>query len=208
MSRAASPFEATTAFVARKSAIGHPSATNGVSDEGTLPNTSRSSVSVISRRSPLNSFSAELSASRTAAFPMHETRHLSRQRALCMPTIGLASARRLELVDLRAIEEREVLQVPPRVAIVDVEPELIELVRLRQRRIEPHRARFGLAELRSRRGRHQRHHDAVRLSATDATNQIHSSGDVAPLIAAAHLQRAAVPVVAARGSRTPGAASS
>ena len=42
------------------------------------------------------------------------------------------------------------------VAIVGVQPELIELERRGPRRIEPDRARFGLAELRARRRRHQR----------------------------------------------------
>ena len=56
----------------------------------------------------------------------------------------------------RALEKREVLQVRHHVAIVGVQPELIELERRRARRIEPDRARFGLAELRARRGRHQR----------------------------------------------------
>ena len=46
-----------------------------------------------------------------------------------------------------AIEQREVAQVPSGVAVVDVDQELIELVRRRQRRVEPDRAGLGLAEL-------------------------------------------------------------
>ena len=65
--------------------------------------------------------------------------------------LGLARAAPLRAPRPRRVEEREELQIAHGVAIVDVEPELIELVRRRQRGIEPHRAAFGLAELRARR---------------------------------------------------------
>ena len=63
---------------------------------------------------------------------VHQPRHFARQLALRVPLLGLARARRLELGDRAPLEEREELQVPHRVAIVGVEPELIELVRRRQ----------------------------------------------------------------------------
>ena len=74
----------------------------------------------------MNNFSAALSASRTAAVAVHELRDLARQRALRMTLLGLARGRRFELADLRLVEEREELQILHRVAIVHVEPELIE----------------------------------------------------------------------------------
>ena len=127
-------------------------------------NTCSSSRPTSSTTSPAKSFSAAALGLAHRRVAVHQPRHLARQRALRMPLLGLARARRLELRRSRArVEEREELQVPHRVAIVGVQPELIELVRRRQRRIEPDRARFGLAELRSRRRRDERQHQAVRL---------------------------------------------
>src|SRR4029453_9094848 len=118
---------------------------------------------------------------------VNESRHLARQRPLRMTTLRLTRARGFELRDLVTIEEREVLQISTGVAIVHVQPELIELVRLRERWIEPHCARFCLSELRSGGGRHQRHDDAVRLPTAHPANEIHPRRDVAPLIPPPHL---------------------
>ncbi len=149
-----------------------------------------------------------LSAARTASSPC-TSRVTSRASSRCAWRFsGSRALARLELRDPRGIEEREEAQVPHRVAVVGVQPELIELVRRRQRRIEPDGARLRLAELRARRRRDERHHQTVRLAAAHAPDQIHPGGDVAPLIAAAHLQRAAEAIDAARDSRTPAAASS
>src|SRR5688572_18036450 len=98
-----------------------------------------------------------------------------------MTTLRLTCADRLELRDPMPIEECEVLQVPSRVTIVNVEPELIELVRLRERRIQPDGAGFSLAKLRPRSCHDQRHHNAMCLAAADTANQIHARDDVAPL---------------------------
>ena len=55
-----------------------------------------------------------------------------------------------------SVQKREEFQVSHGVAVVRVEPELIKLVRLGQLRIEPDCSCLGLAELGSRRRRHQR----------------------------------------------------
>ena len=115
--------------------------------------------------------------------------HLARQSLLCFALLGSRLHQLVERLDLRPGQEREQSQVFPRVAIVHVDPVLIELVRRRARGIEPHRSRFGLAELRPARGRNQRHGQRVRGLSLDAPNQLQASGDVSPLIAAAHLER-------------------
>src|SRR5688572_33221852 len=107
-----------------------------------------------------------------------------------MTLFRLAHARRLELLDARTTEEGEEPQIADGVAIFRIQPELVELIGLCQFGIEPDRSRFGLADLRSRRRGDERQHDPVGLAPADATNEIHAGGDVAPLIAAAHLQRA------------------
>src|SRR5262249_2616268 len=78
------------------------------------------------------------------------------------------------------------------VAIVGVQPELVELERRGEPGVEPDRAGFGLAELGPRRRRQQRPDETVRLRRTLPANQIDARRDVAPLIGGAHLQHAGV----------------
>ena len=94
----------------------------------------------------------------------------------------------IERRDLLLPEQSEVPQVAPGVAVVDVHQELIELVGRRHRPVEPHRARFRLAELGAGRRRHERRRDRMRIEPGRATNELDTGGDVAPLVAAAHLQ--------------------
>src|SRR5207253_3754932 len=68
-------------------------------------------------------------------------------------------------------------------------PVLIELVRRRARSAAPHRALFGLSELRSTCSRYQRHRQRMRSLSLHAPNELEAGGDISPLIAAAHLQR-------------------
>jgi len=91
-------------------------------------------------------------------------------------------------------QEREVLQVFHRVAVVGIEPELEELEVRRAGRVEPDGASFRLPELHAGGRRHERHHEAVRLSAAKLANEIASGGDIAPLVAATELQRAPVAI--------------
>src|SRR4051794_16990800 len=104
---------------------------------------------------------------------MHERGDLAGELALWVTLLRFRNAGRLELRDPWRVEEREELQVPTRVAIIGVEPELVELVRRREIRIQPDRPCLGLAELRPGCGRDQRHDDAVRFAAAYASNQVH-----------------------------------
>src|SRR5262249_10234263 len=80
------------------------------------------------------------------------------------------------------------------VAIVDIQPELIEPERRCSLRIEPDGPRFSFAEFRSRRGLHQRPDQAVGFRRAKLSNEIDARRNVAPLIAAAQLQDAAVAI--------------
>ncbi len=95
-----------------------------------------------------------------------------------------------QLGDLCFGLEREELQVALDVAIVHIDPELVELVRRRELWVQVDRAAFRLSELLPRRHGHERRDEAMRLGVLDAANQIDAGGDVAPLVAAAHLERA------------------
>src|SRR6185503_11445100 len=92
--------------------------------------------------------------------------------------------------NLPAIEEGEGLQIAHDVAVLDVQPELVEAEGRGARRIQPYGARFGLAELRARRCLHQRPHETVRLLAAELANQVDAGRDVAPLVASSHLNGA------------------
>ena len=87
-----------------------------------------------------------------------------------------------------AIEQREVAQIAPGVPVVDVHEELVELVRRRERRVEPNGPGLTLAKLGARRRRDERRRDGMGVGSECTTNQLDSGGDVSPLIATAHLE--------------------
>src|SRR2546430_17319038 len=97
--------------------------------------------------------------------------------------------RAIQCLDLSATEEREEAQHLADIAIVRVDPKLIELERRRALRVEPDRARLSLAEFRARCRREKLEGEGMCLGADRAANELDPRGDVAPLIAAAHLQR-------------------
>ena len=96
--------------------------------------------------SSLKSTAAARSARATWSSPWTSAVTCAGQRALRRALLRTRGGLRQRL-DLVTGQEREVLQVPNHVAVVGVQPELIEAERRGQRRIEPDRARFGLAEL-------------------------------------------------------------
>src|SRR5438093_177434 len=121
-----------------------------------------------------------------------ERRHLAREHALRLARLRRMPRHHLELGDLRQWQEREVTQEAHDVGVGRVQPELVHLVRGRLPRIEPHRARLRLAELRAVALGHERQREAVCGPAVDAANQLDAGGDVAPLVTAAELDRAVV----------------
>src|SRR5438552_16881963 len=89
--------------------------------------------------------------------------------------------------------EREQLEVALDVGVVGVHPELVQLVRRRERGLEPERARLALAELGAGRRGDEWGDQAVRFSPPfHPPDEIDAGGDVPPLIAAAHLDGAAL----------------
>ena len=121
---------------------------------------------------------------------VHQRRHGSRQCPLRRALGGIPGLLRHEARDLRLGKMREQFQVSLDVAIVRIDPGLIELVRRRELGVEIDRSLFRLAELFPRGHRHQRCDEPVCLRVLDAPDQIHARRDVPPLVAAADLERA------------------
>src|SRR5258708_7672457 len=126
---------------------------------------------------------------------MNQGSHMTRQLSLRFALLRLRANTFGQRFYLCLRKPRKELQISGRVAIIAVQPELIKAIWRSQFWIEPDRASFGLAKLHTGRGGHQRKYQAVRLCASQSANQIDPGDDVAPLIAATHLQSAAVPVV-------------
>src|SRR5688572_19027484 len=121
---------------------------------------------------------------------VHDPSDFARQFALRGAALRLLFDCRFEGRDALLGQEGEEFQIFHGIAVLYVEPELIELIGLGQSRVQPDRARLRLAELGSRGRRDQRHYQAVRLASTDATDQVHPGDDVSPLVAATHLHGA------------------
>jgi hypothetical protein len=68
---------------------------------------------------------------------MHAFGHLARQRLLGRSFFGLSNQRSFECFDFFMSEECEPTQVRDGIAIIDVDPELIEPVRARLPFVEP-----------------------------------------------------------------------
>ena len=182
----------------------------GSSVDGTSSNTaSTSSSGSVAMSSPNSRLDAALGA-RHVIRAVHERRHLAREHAL-----------RFALLRRRGVRVRRARRSPSRsrnvknfrygidVAIVGVQPELIEgerrrplRHRARPRRLRSCRTSRPIAVVMSGQTR------PCAFCAAQLANQIDAGGDVAPLIAAAHLQRAAEADRTAAESRTPAAADS
>src|SRR6516164_300571 len=77
---------------------------------------------------------------------MHSAGHIESQGVLCRPAPGRLARRFIECGDLVSGKQREEPQVATDIAVVCVDPELVELVRRRARRIQPHGASLSLPE--------------------------------------------------------------
>ena len=125
-----------------------------------------------------------------------ERRQLLRERPLRLPGRRALVRRDLEGLDLRARPAGQDLQVRRDVTVVAVEPELEERVGRGHRRVEPERAALGLAELRAVGLGEQRGREGMdRGLGSSAVDEVQAGRQVAPLVAAAELERAAVPPV-------------
>ena len=94
----------------------------------------------------------------------------------------------LDRLDFFAALERENPNVVACVGVGRVQPKLVKLVGRGAFRVEPHIAALGLAKLGAVGLLNQRRGEREGLAAAHAANQLGSGGDVAPLVASAHLQ--------------------
>ncbi len=133
-----------------------------------------------------------------AVFAVHRPRDFLGQAALCNAQVRFRGHGPFQRGDLVAIQQREVLEVWHHISIGRVEPVLVEAEGRRAPGVEPHRPGLGLAELDAGRGGDQRHGESVGFAVGHFADQLGAGGDVAPLIAAAHLERAAVVQVQAQ----------
>ena len=89
-------------------------------------------------------------------------------------------------------EQCENLDIAVSILVGHIEPELVELVRGCPLRVEPDIALLGLAELLSVRFPDERAGKGVSVCLSESSaDELGSGGDVAPLVASAHLQTAA-----------------
>ena len=117
------------------------------------------------------------------------------QSPLSLALLRLRANVVLQRLDLVARQKGEEPQVGTDVGVVDVDPELVEAVRRRQRGIEPHGARLRLAELRAVGFDDQRNHRTVGALPGHPADQVDPGGDVPPLVAPAQLHGAPLPAV-------------
>lgn len=128
-------------------------------------------------------------------FAVDAAGHLPRElflRAAQVRSLRVFVEQRLYLVELAEGEELEELF---KVLVVDVDPELVELVDAGTLGREVDGAAFGFAEFLSLRVEQEREGDAVALPAGFFAREVHARDDVDLLVVAAHLERAAVFVV-------------
>src|SRR5262249_30958281 len=110
------------------------------------------------------------------------------ERALRLACAGPRRGSLVELRELLMTAATEVPQVDRDGAVGGVAPELVERVRAGEFRIEPDGAARALAERRSVRLGDQRRSERVDGTLALAADEVHPSGDVAPLIGATELE--------------------
>src|SRR5438034_9552286 len=99
-------------------------------------------------------------------------RDVAGEGALCLARRRVRLEGGEHRVDLRAWQEGEELQGALRVAVVRIEPELVELVDRCAGGIEPDGPARRLPEFRPRRGSEERRHEPVRLAVLYPADQI------------------------------------
>ena len=103
-----------------------------------------------------------------------------------MRSLVVLHLQRLDLLLGQVGEDPDVLLG---ILVGDVEPELVELIRRRVATVEPDVAALRLAKLPPVRLRDQRAGDCEGITDTeDATDQLHTGGDIAPLVGATELE--------------------
>src|SRR5690606_5421043 len=119
---------------------------------------------------------------------MHQQRDFPSQNTLCFgPALGRL-VRLFNILDLLRSQESEVLEEGVYIGVRCVQPELIEGVRRSLPGIQPHCARFSLAELLAVGLGHQRNGEAVILRSMQSAGQTDTTCEVRPMIV--HADRA------------------
>jgi hypothetical protein len=118
---------------------------------------------------------------------VNQIRRRLRQRLVRLACAGICGVLCFQRGDFFACEEGEIFQVADDVAVVGVDPELVELVNACALRVEPDGARGRLAEFGAIRVRDEREREAEDVFAEFLAREVNAGGDVAPLVAAADL---------------------
>ncbi len=126
------------------------------------------------------------------SFAVHHAGHFAGQALLRGAAFGMLGRDLLKIGNFVGAQPGEVLQVLADIGIIDVVPELVEAVGRGALRVEPDRARLGLAELGAVGFGHQRIDQPIGALPERAADQLDTGGDIAPLVAAASLKFAAV----------------
>ena len=92
-------------------------------------------------------------------------------------------------------QHSEYLDIPVRILIADIQPELVESVRACQLCAQPYVSLFGLAELGAVRLLYKRAGHCKGLFPKNPADELASGGDIAPLVASAKLQNAALVLI-------------
>src|SRR5690606_14501029 len=121
---------------------------------------------------------------------MHQPRHFVSNDLLRLWTPSCSAIRFLYTCNDTQIEKGEITQKPVDVGVCGVDPELIEGIRRRFRRIQPHSARLRFAELGAVSFGYKRYSQPVDRLMIAAAGQIDTPGDIAPLVRATDLNRA------------------
>jgi hypothetical protein len=95
---------------------------------------------------------------------------VTREGALSLTTLWMLDNLALQRFDVGTGNEREVAKVLTDVAVLDVQPELVEPIRRGARCIEPHGPRLGFPELRPRCGRDEREGQSIGRDTSRAAN--------------------------------------
>jgi len=178
-----------------------PNASAGSSVDGTSSNTASTSSALSVFDVLAEQDGGGVLRARDMLGAMDERRHFARERALCVALFRRDCRLLRELADLHLVENVKYFQILDDVRCLGVEPELIEPngeVRSGSSHTVPASV---FPELRTRRGLEQRPHEAVGFPGANPADQIDAAVNVAPLIAAAHLQRAVVPIEQLEESR-------
>ena len=109
--------------------------------------------------------------------------------------VDLRAVKPLQAIDLAQRQQREQPQEATDIAVVRIAPELPIIIGRYERGIEPNGAGGGLAHFGARCGGDQRRRQRVELRGPHPPAKIEAVDDIAPLIRAAHLQRAAMQAV-------------